>query len=180
MIPHDYLNGSYAVAKRTTGGGAVDYGMQFQGTVDENNIEEAVWRNSGFADLDLVKSASGSWHDHWITWAGTMDSVGRDFYIWSDDGDNQEIVNQTGGAILQGTGPLGLHHRPAEFRVFAGMMDYTAIFSVRKSKAFIESFRANPWQIFQPRTAYLPFEAVGYVQPEIQTENIIHTGGPIP
>ena len=44
---------------------------------------------------------------------------------------------------------------------FNGIIDYCYIFKTALTQAWVTSFAINPWQLFQPRTLFVPTEFVG-------------------
>ena len=151
--PFDYLNGGYSFCKRNTlADTSADWSLRTFGSTD--NLSGLRFRTSSYSDLTVDKPAAGEWTNVWVDQAGFQNATQRGIYVWDlENGDALETVSGTTGVLDTGTGPVAISHRGGDKRVFAGDIDYCAAWSVSKSKQFIDDFRQDPWQIFEPRKA---------------------------
>lgn len=143
--------GSRIISKRIAAGGNEDYAVYLSS--DKLSMR---YRINGSEDA-IDPSGRGELLGATFVAALTVDSTGQDNYLWDLDlGVLDRDINQTGATVNGGTGDLCIGFRQGEDRQFDGIIHYVAMWNKKKSQAFIDAFRRNPWQIFKHQIIYVP------------------------
>lgn len=92
-------------------------------------------------------------------------SSGQDNYFWDLEGTGeQHDLANSGVPVNTSNGNLCVGHRESNDRSWNGLIHYVAMWRVKKDQAFIEAFRANPWQVFQQQRILIPMTAAEVVE----------------
>lgn len=102
-----------------------------------------------------ITRASGDYVGVLMDLAGDCAPGGNnlDFYLWEVE--NNIFQSSTGNVSPEPMGASGEqvtigYRGPDNDRAYAGSIEYCALFNRPKGFAFINAFRQNPWQIFEP------------------------------
>jgi len=154
--------GSRVISKRTTSTGSDDYSIYYDSS-------RTNWRMRINGTDHVLARASGNYDGVLCDLALTVDTTEQLSFVWEpENGDVRVFDPGTGGATVNtGTGHLTLGHRWAENRTFDGEIHYVAIWKRKKTQEFINEFRRNPWQIFQPRKMPLLINSTVLTQTDV-------------
>lgn len=145
--------GSRVISKRTTGSGGDDYAV-YRASDSSNRWRFRINNSDDIVDVSGVSDLDGILCDL----AVSVSSLGgQDNYVWTPElGGMDTNLAQSGVTVDTSTGDLCIGFREENNRQFDGIIHYVAMWSVKKSEAFIDSFRKNPWQIFESRRIFMP------------------------
>lgn len=102
---------------------------------------------------DVITRTSGNYQGVLTDLALAVDTIGQDNYVWEPEtGSFQTSLGQTGATVATSSQNLAVGHQYIRVRTWDGEIHYVAIWKRKKTQAFINAFRLNPWQIFQPQS----------------------------
>jgi len=144
--------GSRIISKRTVAGGSDDYALYLGSIMSEWKFRVNGNDSSGEIDPPDLTLFNNILFDL----ALAVDSTSQENFAWTPERGGQRYTGTATGTSVNGsTGDLCLGFRQGEARQFDGTIHYVAMWNIKKDEGFINDFRKNPWQIFEPRKIFI-------------------------